>query len=182
MALPQEKIYTIDDIYNLPEGTRGELIDGQIYYMATPSRIHQEISGYLFNEIYNHIKANKGTCKVYSAPFAVFLNRDDKTYIEPDISVVCDSNKLDEKGCNGAPDWVIEITSPSSASRDYITKLNKYKNAGVKEYWIINPQTSAIYVYYFEVNELKAYSYTFKDKVKVNIYDDLIIDFSELKI
>ena len=81
----------------------------------------------------------KGECEVYAAPFAVFLNKDDHNYIEPDISVICDKNKLDDRGCNGSPDWVIEITSPSDPQRDYGIKLFKYRTAGVREYWIINP-------------------------------------------
>ena len=107
MPLPKAETYTLEDIYNLPDGERAELIDGQIYYMApTPSRTHQLISGDLFAAIYNYIKEHKGKCEVYSAPFAVFINKDDFNYVEPDISVVCDPNKLNDKGCNGAPDWL----------------------------------------------------------------------------
>ena len=122
-ALGKDYIYTIDDIYALPEGKRAELIDGQIYYMAPPGRTHQQISGYLHSAIYNHIKKEHGDCEVYASPFAVFLNKDSANYVEPDISVICDTSKLDEKGCHGAPDWVIEIVSPSSKSRDYMVKL-----------------------------------------------------------
>ena len=89
-ALAQEKFYTIDDIYSLTEGSRAELIDGQIYYMAPSTRMHQEILSFLHAAIYNHIARNKGECKVYPAPFAVFLNKDDKNYVEPDLSVICD--------------------------------------------------------------------------------------------
>ena len=99
-ALAQEKFYTIDDIYSLTEGSRAELIDGQIYYMAPPTRKHQEILSFLHAAIYNHIARNKGECKVYPAPFAVFLNKDDKNYVEPDISVICDKLKLTDKGCS----------------------------------------------------------------------------------
>ena len=113
-ALAQEKSYTIDDIYNLPEGSRAELIDGQIYYMAPPSTKHQRILSFLHLEIGNYIRARNGECEVFPAPFAVFLFADDSKYLEPDISVVCDKNKLNDHGCNGAPDWVIEIVSPSS--------------------------------------------------------------------
>ena len=94
MSLPQEKIYTTADIYALPGGQRAELIDGQIYYMAPPNRRHQEISSQLHGKIWNYISSKNGSCKVYSAPFAVFLNEDDRNYIEPDISVICDPNKL----------------------------------------------------------------------------------------
>jgi len=118
---------------------------------------------------------------LFSAPFAVFLNKDDSTYVEPDISVICDSDKLTDKGCNGVPDWIIEIVSPANPTYDYITKLVKYKEAGVREYWIVNPQSNTITVYFFEA-EIFARQYSFQDKVRVNIYDDLWIDFSALSI
>ena len=181
MPLPDERKYTIEDIYNLPEGTRAELIDGQIYYMAPPNRMHQEILSNLHLEIGNYIKSKGGACKVYPAPFAVFLNKDDTKYVEPDISVICDKDKLDDRGCKGAPDWIIEIVSPGNPSHDYINKLALYKAAGVKEYWIINPKTMIITVYCFD-SEILAQPYTFQDKIKVNIYDDFIIDFSKLDI
>ena len=133
----KEKVYTIDDIYALPDGERAELIDGQIYYMAPPSRTHQKISWRLHQIIGNYIDSKGGQCEVYAAPFAVFLSEDDINYIEPDISVICDTSKLDEKGCHGAPDWIIEVVSPSSKRMDYYTKLFKYRTAGVKEYWIV---------------------------------------------
>ena len=97
-VLKKEEIYTIDDIYALPDGERAELIDGKIYYMAPPSWSHQRISSYLHNEIYNYVKRKNGECEVLAAPFAVFLNEDDINYVEPDISVICDQTKLDEKG------------------------------------------------------------------------------------
>ena len=100
--------------------------------------------------------------------------------MEPDISVICDKNKLDDKGCNGAPDWVIEIVSQNSKKMDYVIKLFKYKTSGVREYWIVDPEKNRITVYYFEDNFMEEYS--FKDKVKVNIYDDFEIDFSQVNI
>lgn len=109
MALPQEQGYTIEDIYALPEGTRAELIDGKIYYMAPPNTKHQRISGFLHSKIYQYISNHNGTCETFTAPFAVFLSEDNKNYVEPDISVICDKNKLTDKGCVGAPDWIIEI-------------------------------------------------------------------------
>ena len=182
MPLPQERIYTIDDIYTLPEGTRAELIDGQIYYIAPPNRIHQKILMELSGTIRDYIRSKRGNCEVYSAPFAVFLNEDDINYFEPDISVICDRNKLTDKGCSGAPDWIIEITSPSNSSHDYITKLYKYKAAGVREYWIVNPERQMITVYLFKETDTFPQNYGFTDKIKVSIYDNLVIDFSELNI
>ena len=179
-ALQQEILYTTEFIENLPEGERAELIDGHIYYMGTPSRIHQEISMELATEIKNYIKSKNGLCKVYTAPFAVYLNEDDKNYVEPDISVICDKSKLNDKGCLGSPDWIIEIVSPSSIRLDYHIKLFKYRTAGIREYWIVDPLKNLITVYNFE-NEMTEIC-NFNDIVKVGIYEDLYIDFSQIEI
>lgn len=178
MALAQESLYTIDDIYSLPDGIRAELIDGQIYYMAPPTRRHQRIAGELFAAIREYINANNGSCEVDIAPFAVFLNEDDMNYVEPDISVICDSNKLTEKGCTGAPDWIIEIVSSGSRRMDYFTKLFKYRTAGVREYWIVDPEKNRILVYDFESENTG--DYTFSDSVKAGIYRDFYIDFTDI--
>ncbi len=180
MPLPQEKLYTIEDIYDLPEGTRAELIDGEIYYMAPPNRRHQDISFSLSRKIADYIETKNGSCKVYPAPFAVFLNEDDTNYVEPDISVICDPSKLNDKGCSGAPDWIIEVVSPGSRRMDYLTKLFKYRSAGVREYWIVDPEKSRILLYNFEHEETD--EYTFSDTVKAGIYEDFSIDFSQLDI
>lgn len=181
MALPQEKFYTIDDIYSLPEGSRAELVDGQIYYMAPPNTTHQRILSFLHLEIGNHIRANKGACEVFPAPFAIFLFADDSKYLEPDISVICDKNKLNDHGCNGAPDWIIEIVSPSSRPMDYYTKLSLYRSAGVREYWIVDPMKQIILVYDMEHDSAPTI-YSFADSIKANIYEDLWIDFRKLEL
>ncbi len=178
MALEQERICTIEDIYALPEGQRAELIDGQMYVMAPPGTVHQRISYALARKISDYIDRKKGSCEVFLAPFAVFLNQDDRNYVEPDISVICDKSKIDDQGCNGAPDWVIEVTSPSNPQYDYGIKLFKYRTAGVREYWIVNPQKKSVMVYDLE-NE-KSNQYTFEDDVPVCIYDDFIISISDL--
>ena len=179
--MPQlkEKFYTVDDIYKLPDGKRAELIDGQIYDMTPPRRKHQRVLSFLHLEIGSYIKSKGGSCEVYPAPFAVFLNNDQYTYVEPDISVICDKDKLDEYGCNGAPDWIIEIVSPSSKQMDYFTKLFKYREAGVREYWIVDPQKNIITVYNFGEEQIE--EFTFQDTIKVGIYEDLRIDFSEFE-
>ena len=180
IVLAQLKTYTEEDYYSLPENVRAELIDGQFYYMAAPSRIHQEILTSVNNAIYNYIRSKKGNCKVYHAPFAVKLFADnDKFIVEPDISVICDPNKLTDRGCTGAPDWIIEIISPGTAGYDYIRKLGLYADAGVREYWIVDPMEKSVYVYFLERDRFKVKSYTFQDKVKAGIYDDLWIDFKE---
>ncbi|MBO5303667.1 MAG: Uma2 family endonuclease [Lachnospiraceae bacterium] len=179
MPLAKENIYTTDYIYSLPEGQRAELIDGVIYDMAPPNRLHQELVMNLSAEIRDYIKKNNGDCKVYPAPFAVFLNADNRNYVEPDISVICDKDKLNDKGCNGAPDWIIEIVSPSTKRIDYGIKLFKYRNAGVREYWIVNPLTRTVNVYDLITDECSD-QYTFEDDIKVCIYDDFILNISEL--
>ena len=172
--------YTIEDIYNLPDGQRAELIDGELYMMATPSRVHQELVSDFTYLIKDYIKNNNGDCKVYPAPFAVFLNANNDIYLEPDISVICDKNKLTDEGCKGAPDWIIEIVSPSSRAMDYNKKLLKYGTAGVREYWIVDPMQQLIMVYNFEHDTFEQYS--FSDKVKAGIYEDFEIDFAGINV
>lgn len=175
-----EKFYTIDDIYALPDGERAELIDGRIYYMAPPNTRHQRILSFLHLEIGNYIRKNKGSCEVFPAPFAVFLSADDSQYVEPDISVICDKNKLNEHGCSGAPDWIVEIVSPSSRPMDYYTKLSLYRSAGVREYWIVDPMKQVILVYDME-HAAAPVIYSFSDKIKANIYENLYINFSNIE-
>ena len=179
MPLPKSNTYTIDDIYALPEGQRVELIDGQIYDMAPPSPMHQELVMELSATLRDYIKKNGGPCKVYPAPFAVFLNEDDRNYVEPDISVICDPSKVDNRGYQGAPDFIIEIVSPSSQRMDYLTKLFKYRTAGVREYWIVNPLQRTVQVYSFEGTE-DSTQYSFDDEITVTIYSDLKICVANL--
>lgn len=183
MELVQRKNFTEEDYYNIPEDVRAELIGGQIYYQAVPSRIHQTISGELYTVINNYIKSKKGTCRVFAAPFAVDLSTsNEKSIVEPDISVVCDRNKLTDKGCSGAPDWIIEIVSPGNPSHDFIYKLNLYAKAGVREYWIVDPQSETVLVYYLEQKDFRIKAYTFHDTITVNIYEDFSINFPELDL
>ena len=177
-AVAQLDEYTIEDIYNLPEGQRAELIDGKLYMMATPSTKHQIMVTELTYQINNYIKQKRGDCCVLPSPFAVFLNADNKTYVEPDISVICDKDKLTDEGCMGAPDWIIEVVSPSSHAMDYIKKLLKYGTAGVREYWIVDLAKERITIYNFE-NE-SAEEYTFSDNIKAGIYEDFEIDFGRI--
>ncbi len=182
MAIPRKLTYTEADYYALPEDVRAELIDGQIYYQAAPSRIHQKLLGKIHQRIANYIDLKSGSCEVYPAPFAVKLWEDKKTIVEPDISVICDPDKLTERGCTGAPDWIIEIVSPGNSSHDYIRKLNLYADAGVREYWIVNPINHTVLVYHLEESKFEVSSYTFQDKIKVNIYDELWINFQEITL
>ncbi len=182
MALPLEKYYTVEDYYDMPEDIRAELIEGQIVYMAAPSTQHQRISSHLHLIIGNYINSKHGSCEVFYAPYSVQLREEDDTVVEPDIVVVCDPDKITPRGCVGAPDWIIEIVSPSNPRHDYITKLYLYSNAGVREYWIIDAAQNKIYVYNMQDNKLVLKDYTFQDTVKVGIYDDFYIDFSDFNI
>ncbi len=179
MPMPQERIYTSEDYWNLPEGQRAELIDGKLYAMAPPNFIHQKLLSELHYAILNHVKSNNGNCEVIPSPFAVNLNADDKIWVEPDISVICDKDKLSDRGCKGAPDWIIEIVSPGSPKNDYIIKLFKYRTAGVREYWIVNPMKKAVQTYVFEGAE-DSDLFSFDDEIPVYIFDGLIVRISDL--
>ena len=133
----------------------------------------------LENHIKNHVKSKKGNCEVIPAPFAVNLNADDKIWVEPDISIICDKDKLSDRGCKGAPDWIIEIISPSSTRTDCAIKLFKYRTAGVREYWIINPMKKIVQTYIFD-DEEDANMYSFDDEIPVYIFDGLTITISDL--
>lgn len=171
--LKKEELCTIDDIYALAEGERAELIDGKIYYMAPPGRTHQQLLLFLSRKIADYIDSKNGNCEVNIAPFSVFLGKDDINYVEPDISVVCDLSKLDEKGCHGAPDWIIEIVSPGNRTMDYFTKLFKYRMAGVREYWIVDPAKKTVMVYGFEKETMEQYS--FGEDVPSGICEDFSV-------
>lgn len=164
---------TIKDIYALPDGVRAELIDGRIYYMATPTRTHQRILLSLSRMIADYIDSEGGDCEVNIAPFSVFLNNDDKNYVEPDILIVCDPSKLDEKGCHGAPDWIIEIISSGNKAMDYFKKLFKYQETGVREYWIVDPMKELVMVYRYEKEEME--QYLFGEDVPVGIFEGFSI-------
>lgn len=179
MSLLKSDIHTVAEIYALPEGQRAELFDGVIYNMAPPSRLHQKLSGSLYQIISNYIDSQKGDCEIYSAPFAVFLNVDDKNYVEPDISVICDKNKLNDKGCNGAPDFIIEIVSSGSRKMDYSIKNAYYSMAGVREYWIVDPEKECTTVYRYE-EDAAPMIIPFHKEITVGIYGNLSIVISEL--
>ncbi len=175
----QLEMITLEQYENLPENRRVEVFENVVYDMASPSQIHQTLSMELSNIIYNYIKNKKGLCQVFHAPFDVKLSDKPFTIVQPDIMVICDKDKLDGKRCNGAPDFIIEIVSPSNPADDYIRKLYYYKNYGVREYWIVDPRRKTVTVNYFEDNILSV-QYLFDSIIKVNIFDDLYINFSDI--
>lgn len=141
--------YTIDDYYALPDDKWVELIDGYFYDMTAPATVHQVISSGVFNKIYSFIKENKGSCLPLYSPVDVQLDCDDKTMIQPDVIIVCDESKVQKRVIYGAPDFVLEILSPSTRRKDMFIKSQKYYDAGVKEYWMIDPKKKVLIVYNF---------------------------------
>ena len=164
---------------SMPEEQRMEVFDGIAYNLASPSQLHQSILTELLVSLRNYIRKNNGGCSVFPAPFDVKLSDQPLTMVQPDIMIICDKDKLNGKRCNGAPDFIIEIVSPSTSSDDYIRKLYYYKTYGVREYWIVDPKRKLVTVNYFEGN-LVSVQYSFDSVIKVNIYDDLFINFAEI--
>ena len=165
----------------LPETTMAEFIDGEIYMMASPNRRHQKLAGELFYAIQSRIKEKGGSCEVYPAPFGVKLFEDKNDTVEPDISVICDKSKLTDAGCTGAPDWVIEIVSPSDAKHDYVDKLKLYLDAGVPEYWIVDPTEEIVTAYHLQEEQFRFDRYTFADQIPAAMDKSFFIDFPEIK-
>ena len=174
-----DRVYTIEDFRALPEGFRAELVDGKLFFMESPSTIHQEIVGEMYLAVANFIKLNRGSCKPFIAPFDVYINDNDSRVLEPDFIVVCDRDKIGERGCHGAPDWVVEVASPSTRKRDLGQKLFLYREAGVREYWLINPANRTVIVYVFELGEDAAF-YSFDDEIRSHIFPDLVIRLSDV--
>lgn len=181
----QQGEYTVEDYYNWPEDERIELIDGVIYYMETPLIVHQDIVSEIGFVLKSFIKKNKGRCKVYDMPVDVQLDCDNKTMVQPDIQIVCDRDKFTERVVFGAPDFVLEVLSPSTRKKDMTIKLNKYVNAGVREYWIVDPKKETVLVYEMnpdEEGDMQVSFYTFESQVPVRIFDnECIVDFKEIK-
>lgn len=168
-----------EDYWNMPDVQRAELIDSQLYDMAPPSYVHQKLISAFTVIFSNHIKSKGGSCDVIPAPFAVNLNANDETYVEPDISIICDKNKISGRGCEGAPDFIIEVVSPSSRRMDYNIKNAKYTEAGVREYWIVDPAKERTTVYRYE-EDATPMIIPFDQPSIVGIYGDLQITISDL--
>ncbi len=179
--------FTYEDLCSWPDDERWELIDGVAYDMSpAPLRVHADISKALLVAFELYLRGKP--CKVYHAPFDVRLplgeesDNQIKNVVQPDILVICDEKKLDDKGCRGAPDLVIEILSPTTASRDCIKKRALYERHGVKEFWTIDPTNRLVHVYLLDSDG--RYSrftvYGDSDVVNVSIFDDLQIDLKEI--
>lgn len=187
MAPPAEKRrYTFGDVLEWEEGELVEIIEGEVLLFSTPSRFHQDISGEMFRQLANYLDGKKS--RVYAAPFAVRLFEQDgdtpedvDTMVEPDLSVVCDRNKLDKYGCKGAPDLVIEILSPSTQRHDRLVKLNLYQRAGVREYWIVSPEDQTVQVLTLSNGLLLPHEvYGRGDIARVNVLEGCFIDLGKV--
>ena len=182
-ALPaygSKRLYTLEDYLALPDDQRVELIDGVFYDMATPTTNHQAIGGFIHKKLLDHVLEKKGPCFPFISPVDVQLDCDDKTVVQPDVLVVCDRSKYQNGRVFGAPDLVIEVLSPSTRKKDMQLKLQKYGNAGVREYWLIDPDKKQIIQYDLE-NLAIPVIYTFEDSVPVLIWDGAcVVDFKEM--
>ena len=167
------------DYYAVSDEKRVELIDRIFYDMASPDVAHQRIVGKLYRYIADYIDSKKGSCIVI-LDLDTKLDTEKDTIVRPDISVICDPDKLKEKRCEGSPDWIIEIVSPSSVRNDYIGKLVLYQRTGVREYWIVDPMKKRVIVYKLGVEDFEMTQYSFRDQIKAGIYEDLTIDFSTI--
>jgi len=156
--LKNERYYTYKEWLELADCEQTELIDGIVYKRGEPTRKHQKISRELSRQISNFLLGK--TCELYYAPFAVRLFSEEDTVLQPDLVVICDADKLTDLGCNGAPDLIIEILSPSTAGNDWIKKYNKYLRAEVKEYWIVDPEMKIVFVHILKDNIYEQSRYT----------------------
>jgi len=181
-ALQNEKRYTYADYEKWDDDNRYELIDGVVHMMApAPSQAHQEAGGSLHGQLWAFLR-NK-PFKVFQAPFDVCLNAggdNDSTVIQPDVLVVCDKSKLDGKRCNGAPDMVVEVLSPSTSSRDRLLKFNRYLEAGVREYWIVDTDDKNISVHILKNGEYTTKVYGINEDVPVHVLEGCLINLGEL--
>ena len=180
----EAECYTYEDYLTWDQTERYELIDGEPFMMGAPSLEHQEILGELFGQLRDYLKEK--TCRVYLSPFSVRLFERDgdhprrvNTVVEPDLSVICDPKKLDKMGCKGAPDLIIEILSPSTQSHDRVKKFNLYRLAGVREYWLVDPDSRSVQVFVLEEGAYAAKSFsTAGEKVQVSVLEDCEIDLA----
>ena len=189
LNLDESKRYTYADYLTWLDDKRRELIDGFIHLMSAPVRIHALVSAKLFSRVNKLIEKKRRQCHIYYAPFDVRLpltgeTKDDKIYnvVQPDICVICDLSKLDERGCIGAPDLIVEVLSPSTLKYDWNYKFNLYEKAGVREYWIVDPKTKVTNVFLLQPDGKYDLGtvYECNQKAPVHIFERLEIDLNEL--
>lgn len=172
--------YTIEDYHAWPEEERIELIDGVIYVMEAPSFVHQRLAGRIFSQMEIYFRKKGGECIPLISPIDVRLDCDDKTMVQPDLIILCDRDKIKRWGIMGAPDFILEILSPSTRRKDCVKKLQKYSDAGVKEYWIIDPGKRLLLTYDFTRDYLPCI-YPLTGTAGLALYDyELQIDLDEI--
>ena len=173
--------YTLEDYYALPDERRVELIDGVFYDMAAPAVIHQKILGDLHILFRECVDAHEGGCEVYLSPCDVRLDRDNRTMVQPDLLLMCHEYDIGAKAFDGAPDLTLEILSPSTRSKDMLLKTCKYANAGVREYWIVDPENEEVLVYDLEHGKFAPDRYDFDASIPIHISGgECSIDFSRI--
>ena len=188
LLLDLNKRYTYADYLTWWDDKRRELVNGFIHMMSAPNMQHQEINGELFGELRYIIRKNKGICKIFPAPFDVRLPRNGEkednqiyTVVQPDICIVCDLSKLDEKGCLGAPDFVAEVQSQSTTKYDMGDKFTLYEEAGVREYWVVFPPNKSLLQFILQANGKYDQGTSYKaGKVPIHIFDGLTIDLKNV--
>lgn len=172
MALLAGENHTLDDYYALPDDLRVELIDGKFFIMEVPTSFHQLAAGEIHRQIQNFIVEEKGKCLSFISPVDVRLDCDDRTMVQPDVIIVCDRDKIRRWGIMGAPDFVLEVLSPSTSRKDSVLKLKKYLAAGVKEYWLLDPEAMKLTVFSLAQRaEKNPEIYELAGKVPVALYD-----------
>ena len=174
--------YTLEDYYLIPDDRRVELIDGKIYDMTAPRASHQMIAGEIYRQLSNCRIEHEMTCLPMIGPMDVQLDRDEKTMVQPDVLILCDMSKLITRCVYGAPEFVLEVLSSSTRSKDQIVKLKKYMEAGCREYWVVDKENEKVTVYDFETKDWPKI-YSFDDKVPVGVSEGLCkIDFPMIKV
>ena len=186
---PRQGSYTIDDYLALPDDQRVELIDGVIYDMSAPTPPHQLIGGEIYALLREFLLRKKGSCVPFIAPVDVQLDKDNKTMVQPDVCVVCDRSKINRARIFGAPDFVVEVLSPSTKMKDILIKMKKYHSAGVREYWMVDPDAETVTKILYQPpteelpdGDMKMEIYPFSTPVPVGIFnDECVINFSEIR-
>ena len=186
---PRQGSYTIDDYLALPDDQRAELIDGVIYDMSAPTTPHQLIGGEIHALLREFLLQKKGSCIPFIAPVDVRLDKDSRTMVQPDVCVVCDLSKIQRAEIYGAPDFVVEVLSPSTKMKDILIKMRKYQNAGVREYWMVDPDEETVSRILFKPptedypdGDMKMEIYPFSTPVPVGIFnDECVIDLGEIR-
>jgi Uma2 family endonuclease len=186
LPLKDNEYHTYGDYLTWPEGERYELIDGHAYAMApAPARRHQEVVGEIFRQVADALEDHP--CRVYLAPFDVRLPKGEEadaaidTVVQPDLAVICDPDKLDDRGCRGAPDWVLEVLSPATAAHDQILKRDLYERHGVREYWLVHPTDCLVMVYDRQEGSYgKPAIYELKGQLSATVLPEVTIDWQRV--